>query len=337
MYRFMCGSYGKNGQEGITRYRLDTANKVMIKEYAYTDIVNPSFVTVSHFGDIIYAVSENSSNGSLYTLRDKDGRWDRINCFTTEGTDPCHISVDSNNRMLFVANYTSGSLAVFKLGDDEVPVKMTDIVRHEGRGYDPQRQDCAHIHFTREHAGELYAVDLGLDRVYIYTIDRDNGKLIDTGRCLRLPAGYGPRHLEFNRDDQDIIYVICELKSRIAVFRKDGDTYNMIQDISTVSGECADNAAAAVKIRNGMLFASNRGDDSIAAFRIENDGTLRQTDIKKTGGRIPRDLEIIGDHAVIANQGSDLITVMGIDYGSGKLGEIEMEAEHVSPTCVVEC
>ncbi|MCI8465307.1 MAG: lactonase family protein [Lachnospiraceae bacterium] len=34
------------------------------------------------------------------------------------GADPCHVSLGSEEHVLYVANYTSGSLAVYELGEN---------------------------------------------------------------------------------------------------------------------------------------------------------------------------------------------------------------------------
>ena len=87
-----------------------------------------------------------------------------------------------------------------------------------------------------------------------------------------LPAGSGPRHAAFSGDG-NFLYVLGELQSTVTVFANDArETYREIQTISTLpEGFSGRNDAAEIAIHpNGkFLYASNRGQDTIALFDIE--------------------------------------------------------------------
>lgn len=285
------------------------------------------------------------------------------------GADPCHLSLDGRENFLMAANYTSGSLAVFSLGEQGQLEKRCDFHPHVPRspqalceqegaqahifGIDPKRQECPHVHFSEE-AGELvWCTDLGLDQVFGYRLDYEQKKLQDTGIRLQLPDGYGPRHLAFWHEDMAVIYVLCELSSRVVVFaekteesvseteaeRAEAKTgkveYSILQDISTLPDEYhGKNTASAIRLYGGFLFAGNRGDDSIAMYEIQTDGTLRLCCIKKTGGRTPRDFQIFSDYLVVANQDSDSLTVLHINRKEKRLERTAIRADAVRPTCV---
>ncbi len=100
------------------------------------------------------------------------------------------------------------------------------------------------------------------------------------------------------------------------------------------SGFKGDNISAAVKRSGNLLFASNRGHDSIAVFRIQADGTLTPTGIFPSGGRTPRDFEIFGDFLVAANQDSDSLTVSKLDRRRGSLSLTDLGAGLVRPCCI---
>ena len=231
----------------------------------------------------------------------------------------------------------------------------------------PLRQEDPHVHFSEEAGELLWSTDLGLDQVFGYQIDYEQEKLTDTGIRLQLPDGYGPRHLAFWHEDMAVIYVLCELSNRIVVFaekvqeegseetekaaeKKVSETgtekmdrerfentpeYTILQDISTLpEGYHGESTASAIRLYGGFLFAANRGDDSIAMYEIQKDGTLTLCCIKKTGGRTPRDFQIFSDYLVVANQESDSLTVLHINRKEKRLERTAIHADVIKPTCV---
>ena len=231
----------------------------------------------------------------------------------------------------------------------------------------PLRQEGPHVHFSEEAGELLWSTDLGLDQVFGYQIDYEQKKLTDTGIRLQLPDGYGPRHLAFWHEDMAVIYVLCELSNRIVVFaekvqeegseetekaaeKKVSETgtekmdrerfentseYTILQDISTLpEGYHGESTASAIRLYGGFLFAANRGDDSIAMYEIQKDGTLTLCCIKKTGGRTPRDFQIFSDYLVVANQESDSLTVLDINRKEKRLERTAIHADVIKPTCV---
>ena len=217
---------------------------------------------------------------------------------------------------------------------------------------DPLRQEGPHVHFSEEAGELLWSTDLGLDQVFGYQIDYEQKKLTDTGIHLQLPDGYGPRHLAFWHEDMAVIYVLCELSNRIVVFaeKRVSETgtekadrerfentpeYTILQDISTLpEGYHGESTASAIRLYGGFLFAANRGDDSIAMYEIQKDGTLTLCCIKKTGGRTPRDFQIFSDYLVVANQESDSLTVLHINRKEKRLERTAIHADVIKPTCV---
>ena len=111
--------------------------------------------------------------------------------------------------------------------------------------------------------------------------------------------------------------------------------YVVVQDISTLPENYhGESTASAIRLYGGFLFAGNRGDDSIAMYEIQKDGTLTLCCIKKTGGRTPRDFQIFSDYLVAANQDSDSLTVLHINRKEKRLERTAIRAEALRPTCI---
>lgn len=332
-YEFYAGSYGGRQEENIAKYSLDGQTREIMKLYACSGAENPSWLTLSSGGSVLYAVEELAPQGNVRAFQAEDKGLKPLACISAKGADPCHICLDEAGRYLFTANYSSGSLAVCWLDERGIPVHITDFFQDTGCGSDPVRQEGPHIHFAKISGERVFIADLGTDKVLVCKLDAKEGRLTDTGKPLKLPAGAGPRHLEFHPNIPGIIYVACELGSSVAVFREKEEEYVLEAMESTLpEGFSGENTVAAIRIRNNQLYVSNRGHDSIAVFAIREAGGLALRQIIPTGGRIPRDFAIMGEYMVIANQGSDDITVLRI--ASGRLEQTDISVPMSRPACI---
>lgn len=222
--------------------------------------------------------------------------------YPTHGREGCHLSVLDN--VIYAANYSSGSIARIPLDGSSVT-----LVTHEGHGIDPARQEMPHPHFIAPMPGERYLAvcDLGLDRVFVY--DRDLHPISE----VQFPDGCGPRHLCYSPDGR---YAYCanELSSTVSVLSCDGEHGMMehLSQISTRSAGHADNAnyPAAIRCDGTYVYVSNRGDDDVAVFRMDGDGSeLSHIANLPTGGAWPRDIWVAGDLLVCTNERSHSVTV----------------------------
>src|SRR5262249_35035422 len=142
------------------------------------------------------------------------------------GAGACYISVNQTGRFAIVANYDGGSTAVFRLKDDGSFGKQTDFVQHKGEGVNKQRQTGPHprgavFARVREDKDFAYVVDLGLDKVYVFRLDQEAGKLSPAHQLfVKLPDGSGPRHIAFN-EQMFKAYVCGELNSTLYTLRWD--------------------------------------------------------------------------------------------------------------------
>lgn len=335
IYEFFSGSYGKAGEDGIILFRFDPEAGLLEKICAYQGVENPSYLAFNAKKTMLYAVSEQVPEGGIAVFLAEGRELFPVKTLSTKGADPCHVTLDSSERVLFADNYTSGSLAVFRLDAGGIPEELSELVIHEGSGPHPFRQTNPHIHYTKEHQGKIYTVDLGLDQVFIYELDQEKGMLTDTGERIALPPGSGPRHLEFHREKPDVLYVVCELGSQAAVFLRENGKWALKQLLSTLPEDFhGENTASALKMQGNLLFAGNRGHDSIAVFKADKDGMLTLSDIAPSGGRTPRDFTVFGEYLVVANQDSDRISVLKIDWQAGTLSFAGIGAEAVKPSCI---
>ena len=330
---FYSGSYAYGGEISIARFCVDFERMTWATTLSDAQSEYPSYLLIHPNKKTLYAVRELTAEGALYTFEIVNDSLRLIDTQLTLGRDPCYLSLDESNEFLFVVNYTGSSLAVFRLDENGLPIEMTDQVVHTGSGPNSKRQEVAHPHCAVYINGSVYVCDLGMDRIFRYRLDKTSGKLSEEQRIV-MPAGSGPRHLCVAGD---MMYVIGELISEVYVLHLE-DEARIVQEISTLPSDFkGENIAAAIKLSEDgkVLFVSNRGDDSIAAFRILPDGKLELADICKTGGKTPRDFSLFGNHLIIANQDSDAITVLEFDKKQFKVFPVEMILHTIRPTQIV--
>jgi 6-phosphogluconolactonase len=189
----------------------------------------------------------------------------------------------------------------------------------------------------------VLAADLGLDRVLTYRIDPSAGGLAPADPPFSTMApGSGPRHLAF-RSDGKFAYVLGEMLSQVGAFRYDAarGTLTSQQTVSMLpEGFSGENSGAEIAVHPGskFLYASNRGHDSIAAFRIDAaNGTLTPIGHVSTQGKTPRNFAIdpSGRFLIAANQNSGTAVVFRIDQETGGLTPTGSVLQVPSPVSIV--
>jgi 6-phosphogluconolactonase len=136
--------------------------------------------------------------------------------------------------------------------------------------------------------------------------------------------------------------VINELKSTVVTYSYNAASgaLHELQTISTLPKTFSgNNTAAEIEIHPSgkFLFASNRGEDSIAVFAIDSaTGTLTHTENDPTHGKTPRNFAIdpTGYWLLAANQDSDNIVVFRIDQKTAHLTPTGDVSQVPSPTCL---
>lgn len=243
---------------------------------------------------------------------------------STLGADPCHAALSADGRRLAVANYSSGSVALFTLDRAGRPVGEARAIQHEGSGPNRERQAGPHAHWVGFSAGgaQLHSVDLGADAVFLHRLGA--GGAVDTSIAYRTEAGAGPRHLA-RHPSLPIAYLVTELANTVTVLRTHPDgRFTALATLSTLpKGFTGASAGAhiAVNAAGTRLYISNRGHDSIAVFAIARDGGLTPLQHAACGGHWPR-LFLLreGDREMlVANERSGNIARLAIG-ADGKLG-----------------
>ena len=352
-YLFYVGTYTEEGSKskGIYAYRYDAATAEITPLGLAAETTNPSFVAMHPNGRFLYAVNEvgnykgpNSGGVSAFAIDHATGKLTFLNEVPSRGADPCYIIVDQTGKYVLVANYTGGSVAVFPVLADGKLGEASGFVQHTGKGTNPERQEGPHAHSIDLSPDNRFAMvdDLGLDELLVYKFDGAKGSLTPNDPPFaKVDAGAGPRHFVL-RPDGKFAYVIAEMGHTVTVFSNDAASGRLqpLQTVTTLPKDFTgrnDDAEIRVHPSGKFLYASNRGDDSIAIYAIDKSkGTLTQVGGIHTGGKEPRSFEIdpTGMLLFAANQKSDNIVVFRIDPKTGSLTPTGKVLEVGSPVCV---
>jgi 6-phosphogluconolactonase len=349
-YLVYVGTYTDHGSKGIYVYRFDSSTGKMTSLGLAAEATEPSFLAVDSSGPFLYAVNETETYSgqptgaaSAFAIQPDSGKLSLLNQVSSRGTDPAHITLDRTGKYALVANYTSGSVAVFALLKDGRLGEVASFVQHKGSSVNPERQKGPHAHAIALSPDNRFAVvaDLGLDQLLVYSFDAAKGTLGAKPQVVKASPGAGPRHLVFSFDSR-FLYMLNEMQSSVVAYSYDAASGAMheLQTISSLpKGFSGENTAAEIEIdpSGKFLFASNRGDDSIAVFAIDpRTGMLTHVETDSTGGKTPRNFAIdpTGSWLLAANQDSDSIVVFRIDQKTGHLNPTGDVLQLPSPVCL---
>lgn len=350
---FYVGTYTQSGKsEGIYICRFDPATGSIANVGVAKGVAEPSFLVADRRGEYLYAVNElieyeGKPGGavSAFRIRPEDGALTFLNRVPSLGGAPCHLSISKKGDFLLVANYVGGNVAVIRIGKDGRLGEAVDVEQHTGSGPNAERQKAPHAHsITLDPSNRFaFAADLGTDKLMNYAFDPDTGKL-EPNRSqdfFSAKPGSGPRHFAFHPDGRNA-YLINELNltvTSLAFDRKTG-VFNEIETVSAVAGVPQPGSSGAdihVSPDGRFLYASVRGQNLIAAFRIDQErGRLVEIANVPTGGRRPRNFAIdpSGAFLLVANQDSDSIVVFRINQKTGKPEAAGTSANIPVPVCV---
>lgn len=350
-YLVYVGTYTDHGSKGIYAYRLDSATGKLTSLGLAAEAAEPSFLTVDSTGRFLYAVNETLNyNGkptgavSAFAIQPETGKLSLLNQVSSHDEGPAHITLDRTGKYVLVSNYTLGSAAVFPVLKDGRLGEASGFVQHKGSSVNPERQEGPHAHAIALSPDNHFAVvaDLGLDQLLVYRFDATKGTLGGAKpQIVRARPGAGPRHLVFSSNGR-FLYAINELQSTVVTYSYNATTgaLHELQTISTLpKGFSGKSAAAEIEIHPSgkFLFASNRGDDTVAVFAIDSHtGTLTHVATDPTGGKTPRNFAIdpTGSWLLAANQDSGEIVVLRIDRKTGQLTPTGEALQVSSPTCL---
>ena len=294
-------AFASGDKAGIHAFAFDTKNGVLKPLHRTADLQNPFFISISRDKRFLYAIHAEKFGGNedefvaAYALEGRSGQLKRLNQQSARGTASCYLDADATGKSVLVANYASGSVAALPVRADGSLGEAASFVQHSGSSADPERQKGPNAHSIVISPDNRFALaaDLGIDKILIYRLDAATATLTanEAQPFAKLQPGSGPRHLTFHPDGKHV-YVINELKNTVTVFdyATDAGTLTERQTMATLpAGFSGKSYTADLKITpdGRFLYGTNRGHDSIAAYRIAEDGKLSLIGIEPSLGKEP--------------------------------------------------
>jgi 6-phosphogluconolactonase (cycloisomerase 2 family) len=308
------------------------------------DLVNPLFLALDHSGNFLYAIHGDLSDISAFKVDKASGKLHFINRCSTGGKNPVHLAIDPSGRYIVVSNHLSSSLAVLPIARDGSLGEVSQLVTLTGPlGPHRVEQKMSKPHFNPfDPSGHFVIVqDKGLDRTFSFRFA--DGKLTPADPAFVVSReGSGPRHMAFH-PKLGLAYVVNELDSTVTTYTYSASNGSLTprQILSTLPGTFTGNSRAseiALDASGRYLYASNRGYDSIAVFRIDQgSGMLSVVSVEPTHGRTPRFFTLSPDNRFLyaLNEDSDTIVAFAVDPASGKPRPTGFSVNSGSPVCMI--
>lgn len=320
----VCGN--ADDKDGL--YSCRVGNEGGLQQVEWLPITDPLFLTLHPNGDHCYVTTADGTvvsvevNAELGTISELDRQ-------STSGQETCHISIDHTGSYAFTANYASGSITTFPIAPDGQLGEAVHVRNHNGSSVHSERQTASHPHSvgTGPENRYVYVPDLGADRIWVYEFDDEDGSLEPAATpFVETREGAGPRHFEF-RSDGRFLYVVNELDSTVTVFERAAETgaLTAVDVVSTLPKTYDDkNYCADIHIHpsNKWVYASNRGNDSVAVFSVDKaTGHLALAGHESTCGEWPRDIALdpSGRHLFVENQHTNTVVPFTVNDKSGLL------------------
>ncbi len=339
-----------SGEDGaIHALRLDGSSGRLAPLQRTENVAHPFFLAVSPDQKFLYSIhaqkfgAKEDEQVAAYAIAGRTGQLKLLNRQSARGSAACYLDVDRTGKTVLVANYSTGSVASLPVREDGSLGAAVSFIQHAGASVDPVRQKGPHAHSIVVSPENRFAcaADLGLDQVLIYRLDAAQARLLPHQPAVApLPPGAGPRHLTFHPTGK-YVYVINELGNSVTLFDYDARSGSLLQrqTISTLPNDfqgksyCAD-----VKVTpNGrFLYGTNRGHDSIAAYRVGEDGRLTLIAVEPSLGKGPQNLAISpdGQWLLCANMPGNSVVVFRIDQRAGGLTALGAPISMPRPSCI---
>lgn len=318
----LVGTYTSNeGSQGVYTFNYDPTSYTFSATDLVAEVSNPTFGVYDDINQRFYSVRE-TDIGSVFSYNwdHKSKQLQGINTILSEGVHPCYIALSPNQKKLAVANYSSGNITVYDIETATGAIKKSPkIFQHKGKGPNKNRQNGPHAHWVSwsPDGRNLYAVDLGSDKVYMYPVDEATGEVKSSQVAINMPGGSGPRHMVFH-PTKPFSYILNELTNTLvaAKIQKNGQLTS-VQSVSTLPDDFKEHSQAAhieISTDGNYIYTTNRGHNSIAVFSVASDGNISRIQEISTAGKWPRFFMLLADgkSLLVANKDSNNIVAFTI-------------------------
>ena len=237
---------------------------------------------------------------------------------------PTYLDIDATGKYAITASYGPGTVHTFAINEDATlaadPIQTT------------RTEKTAHACLIDPTNRFVYIPHTKPNAIYQFRFDDTTGKLapiqpiiVKGGGKPNQPAG--PRHYTYH-PTLEIVYAVNELDSSVSAYQWDKANGGLtrFQSLTTLPANFTQrNTCADIHLTpdGRFLYASNRGHNSIAAYKLDKDGLMTFIDRFETEP-IPREfvIDAKGQYLYSAGQKSNKLAAYAIDSNTGRLSRI---------------
>lgn len=340
-YRFIVGTYtdldalahqpyAPTSGQGIYGFTLTKDGTLVEREVVKA--LNPAVLIPHTNGSMMYAIEETiQNNGTVVQFNvGSASELSPVSTFTASGKSTCYLALSPKKDSAIVINYWDAIIDVVDVHQDgQLGEVLQSFKQHYRQGDEwrqvssredhwENRQVGPHAHCAHFWKSWVFIPDLGENAIFQYRYDANKKSLVPDTH-IEFEAGSGPRHMVMH-PTLDICYVSNELFNTVCVAELDSSSPDElkprlipVQYESTLENREQTSYVSEIKLSPDarFLYVSNRGDNSLAIFKLLSDGKLERIGIVPTGGKFPRHFSITpcGKAVIIANQDSSTLNV----------------------------
>jgi 6-phosphogluconolactonase len=336
-YDLVIGSYTKSGNPGLEVFDANLVTGALTPKYT-RNVPNASYFTITPDTRYLYAVSEEATSSVVTAfVLGSDGQYQFLNSSAVGGKGPCHITYREATKTVYVANYGSGSLSVFKTENGQLQPLAQHII-YKGSSINKQRQNEPHAHqvVLSPDQNYLYVNDLGTDKIHQHRIYAD-GLVEETPKDIAIKPGNGPRHLTFNAAGSHA-YLINEMAGVVDVFRVDNNKFQLQQSIVADTSSATSKGSGDIHISPSgkWLISTNRvSTEQLTVFSIQQDGSLKKQGHQNVL-KMPRNFSFdpTGKFIYVGSQTEHKVQLYAFNDNDGSLTNLNRDLDIKMPVCL---
>jgi 6-phosphogluconolactonase len=345
MSKLLIGCYTNSSEVyGLHLCEFDSV-KESITILSSLEVENASYITYNPNNSVAYVVNENHTlldSLTAISVNIKENALKVINKISSGGADPCYVSISSDAKHIFSANYSDGSLSIASIDTDGALIENLQIIKHKVRD---RTNVNSHMHAVVLSPGEDYLVasNLGLDTLTVYCYDKHSTTTpldLINALTVAIPKGTGPRHIAFSSSGNYIL-IVGELNATLNLYTWKEGRMELKQIVQLMPMEFLNtNSAADIHFSSDgkFVYVSNRGDANQIIYYLFDDviGSLSYAGRFSTQGIGPRNfaLDPSGAHMLVAHQASNNIKFFKTDKTTGATTPMDITLNIHNPVCI---
>ena len=336
--------YAPTPGEGI--YQMSLSRNGKLKLNKTIKVLNPAVLIPHNNGKSIYAILETiQNNGQIVRYKiNADGSLVEQETFSASGKSTCYLTLSPQKDAAIIINYWDAIIDVASVNQTG---SLGKVIQSFKQYYRPEnewrqvtdredhwgnRQVGPHAHCAHFWHDWVFIPDLGENAVFQYRWNA-NSRQLERETWIEFEAGSGPRHMVMH-PTLDICYVSNELFNTVCAAHLDSSEPEKIkprlipfQYESTIESRENISYVSEIKLSPDarFLYVSNRGDNSLAIFKVLENGALERISLIPTAGKFPRHFALTpdGKAVIVANQDSGQIRVFSRDIEHGTLTQTD--------------